>query len=77
MFQKQEQCNLVWLMKSLPSPGDYRPFRLKINTGFQFDSPELLPLCDGIHNWEGKPPSHLKPYFPASAQKSIQTKFIP
>lgn len=77
MFQKQEQCNLVGLMKSAPSPGYRCPLGLKINTGFQFDFPKLLPLCDGIHNWEGEIPSNLKPYLPASAMWLLRSQFKP
>lgn len=77
MFQKQEQCNLVRLMKSTPPPGYHRPLGLKINTSFQFDFPKLLPLCDGIHNWEGKIPSHLKPCFPASAMWLLRRQIKP
>lgn len=76
MFQKQEQCNLERRMKSTPTPGYHCPFGLKINAGFQFDVPKLLPLCDGIHNWEGKIPSHIPCQCYVVTQKSIQTKFI-
>lgn len=77
MFQKQEQCNMVWLMKPLPTPGDHCTFGLKINTGLQSDFPKLLPLCNGIHNWDGKLPSNLEPYFPASAMWLFRNQFKP
>lgn len=76
MFQKQEQCNFEQLVKPTPTPGYHCPSGLKINAGFQFDFPKLLPLGDGIHNWEGKIPSHIPYQCYVVTQKSIQTKFI-
>lgn len=77
VIQTQEHCNSAGLMKSTPSPGYHCPFGLKINTGLQCDFPRLLPLCDGIHKWEGEIPSHLKPYVLASAMWLLRSQFKP